>query len=243
MSISIRPGAHDALYAEKSWRLPATSWCYDPLGADNVVGPPPADSRGWITFGCLNNFSKVNDRVLELWAEVLTAVAGSKMLVLCQEGSHRKTTLDTLARLGVIPERVAFVGPRPRRDYLELIHQVDICLDTVPYNGHTTSLDSLWMGVPVVSLVGDTVTGRAGVSQLMNLALPELIAATRRDYVRIASRLAADTDRDRLRELRRTLRSRMARSPLMDAKAFARDVESAYRGMWRRWCGDASCRA
>ena len=122
----------------------------------------------------------------------------------------------------------------PTLSYLELFRQVDICLDTVPYNGHTTTLDSLWMGVPVVTLVGNTVVGRAGCSQLMNLDLAELIASTPEAFVEIATRLAAD--RVRLGELRRTLRSRMERSPLMDAKRFARDIEAAYGEMWRRWC-------
>ena len=104
----------------------------------------------------------------------------------------------------------------------------------MPYNGHTTSLDSLWMGVPVVTLVGATVVGRAGLGQLTNLGLPELIAHTTDEYVRIAATLAAN--RERLRHLRSTLRERMARSALMDSGAFARHIEDAWRGMWQRWC-------
>ena len=145
-----------------------------------------------------------------------------------------------LERFGVETGRVEFAGYRPRTRYLELFQRVDICLDTVPYNGHTTSLDSLWMGVPVVTLVGNTVVGRAGCSQLENLDLPELIASTPEAFVEVATRLAAD--RARLEELRRTLRSRMEQSPLMDAKRFARDVEAAYREMWRRWCARTQAR-
>jgi protein O-GlcNAc transferase len=104
----------------------------------------------------------------------------------------------------------------------------------VPYNGHTTSLDSFWMGVPVVTLVGNTVVGRAGASQLRNLRLPELIARTPDEYVTIATALAQDIAR--LATLRHTLRERMLCSPLMDARRFARGVETAYREMWRRWC-------
>jgi len=108
-------------------------------------------------------------------------------------------------------------------------------LDTFPYNGHTTSLDSLWMGVPVVTLVGQTVVGRAGLSQLMNLGLPELIAETPQQFVDVAVRLAGDLPR--LAELRATLRGRMEGSPLMDAPRFAKNVEAVYRDVWRRWCG------
>src|SRR5262249_40088901 len=130
------PGMHDARYAEHSWRLPATFWCYDPLGVNAVVGPLPAENAGRITFGCLNNFSKVNAGVLELWASVLRAVADSRLLILCYEGSHRQHALTILKQLGIDSGRVQFTGLRPRREYLELFHRVDISLDTVPYNGH-----------------------------------------------------------------------------------------------------------
>jgi predicted O-linked N-acetylglucosamine transferase (SPINDLY family) len=113
-------------------------------------------------------------------------------------------------------------------------------LDTFPYNGHTTSLDSFWMGVPVVTLVGKTLVGRGGLSQLSNLGLTELIAQTPQQYVEIAARLAKDLTR--LLEIRGTLRARMESSPLMDASRFARNMEAAYREMWRNWCtgsGDA----
>jgi protein O-GlcNAc transferase len=228
------PGMHDASYIERSWRLPNTFWCYDPLGADTTVGAPPAEARGYVTFGCFNNFSKTNDDVLRLWAKVLGAVPRSRLLILAHEGSHRQHAFAVLNSLGVEADRVEFAGYRRRNLYLELFRQVDISLDTVPYNGHTTSLDSLWMGVPVVTLVGDTVVGRAGVSQLMNLGLPELIARTADEYVGIAAALAADVAR--LTTLRQTLRERMQCSALMDAPRFARSVESAYREMWRRWC-------
>ena len=109
-----------------------------------------------------------------------------------------------------------------------------MCLDTLPYNGHTTSLDSYWMGVPVVTRVGRTVVGRAGYSQLTNLGFSELVAWSDEEFVSLAARLAAD--RLRLTHLRSTLRERMERSPLMDAARFARNIESAYREMWRRWC-------
>ena len=121
----------------------------------------------------------------------------------------------------------------PRTRYLELYNQTDIGLDTIPYNGHTTSLDSFWMGVPVVTLVGNTVVGRAGLCQLKNLGLPELIAETPEQYVRIV----ADAGRGFTAPERAAgrLRERMRTSPLMDGPCFARNVESAYRTMWQRW--------
>src|SRR5262249_50689492 len=111
---------------------------------------------------------------------------------------------------------------------------IDISLDTLPANGHTTSLDSLWMGVPVVTLVGQTAVGRAGLSQLSNLRLTELVAESPDAFVQIAARLASDLDR--LSQLRAALRDFLERSPLMDAPRFARNLESAYRQMWQRWC-------
>ena len=109
--------------------------------------------------------------------------------------------------------------------------------DPFPYNGHTTSLDALWMGVPVVSLAGQRAVSRAGLSQLTNLGLPELVAFSENEYVEIATRLAGDLPR--LTELRRTLRARMESSVLMDAEQFARGIEAAYRTMWRQWCGQS----
>ena len=116
-------------------------------------------------------------------------------MLLAAEGSHRQHTLDLLAREGIAPDRVTFVASQPRRRYLELYHGIDIGLDTVPYNGHTTSLDSFWMGVPVVTLVGATVVGRAGLCQLRNLGLPRIdrrhAGAIRADRRRIGRRFAS----------------------------------------------------
>ena len=227
-------GLNDRYYSEQSIRLPDTFWCYDPLIGELAVNAPPVLEKGYITFGCLNNFCKVNVAVLSLWARVLKRVDRSRLMLLTAEGSHRQCTLRQLEREGVTPDRVTFVAHRSRARYLELYHGIDIGLDTVPYNGHTTSLDSFWMGVPVVTLTGPTAVGRAGLSQLMNLGLAELIAYCPEQYVRIAVELAHDLSR--LSGLRATLRDRMQASPLMDAPRFAGNVEAAYREMWRRWC-------
>lgn len=229
------PGMDESIYSEKTVRLPHTFWCYDPLDCRDIpVNSLPAGADGHVTFGCLNNFCKINDSVLRLWAKVLRAVSASRLLLLATEGSDCRHVLEFMAQEGVSGERIEFVGRQPRRKYLELYHRIDLSLDTVPYNGHTTSLDSLWMGVPVITLVGQTIVGRAGLSQSMNLGLPEMIAQTPEEYVRTAAGMAADLPR--LEQFRSTLRERMEASPLMDAAGFARDIETAYRSMWRNWC-------
>jgi predicted O-linked N-acetylglucosamine transferase (SPINDLY family) len=211
-----------------------TFMCYEPRESGVEPNGLPANKTGYVTFGNLNNFCKVNERALRVWAKVLAQVKDSRLVFLSPQGSHRQQTLDFLRREGIEEPRIEFYEPRPRRQYLELHHSVDIALDPFPYNGHTTSLDALWMGVPVVSLAGERAVARAGLSQLTNIGLPDLVALSEEDYVRIAVRLASDLPR--LDELRATLRSRMEASALMDASRFVRQVEAAYRAMWQEWC-------
>nr|WP_320133454.1 tetratricopeptide repeat protein [uncultured Holophaga sp.] len=229
------PGEHDDWYAERSVRLPDTFWCYDPLTGSPAPGPLPEQRNGFITFGSLNNFCKVSREGLVLWAQVMTRVPDSRLLLLAPEGGHRQGVLDVLSSMGIAPERVRFETFRPRADYLALYREVDLGLDTLPYNGHTTSLDAFWMGVPVVTRLGATVVGRAGWSQLCNLGLRELAADDDATFVEKAVALA--TDLPRLSALRGGLRARMAASPLMDAPRFVRGLEGVYRTIWRRWCG------
>jgi protein O-GlcNAc transferase len=228
------PGCDESVYSEKSIRLPDTFWCYDPIGSDPPVNALPYADNGFITFGCLNNFCKVNDAVISLWARVLKSVPGSRLLLLTPQGKTRQNVLDRFQKDSIAPDRIDFVAKQSRPAYLGTYHRIDIALDTFPYNGHTTSFDSFWMGVPVITLVGNRVVGRAGVTLLTNLHLPELIAHTPEQFIQIATDLAAD--RPRLTELRTTLRQRMERSPLMDTDRFTRGLEAAYRAMWRTWC-------
>jgi predicted O-linked N-acetylglucosamine transferase (SPINDLY family) len=228
------PGLNDRFYSEQSIRLRDSFWCYDPLTVEPSVSPLPALTNGLVTFGCLNTFRKVNDDVLELWARAMGRVGRSRLVLLAPQGNCRQHVLDVFKAKGVSPDRVLFQDRQSRLGYLESYKQIDIGLDTFPYNGHTTSLDSFWMGVPVITIVGSTVVGRAGLSQLMNLGLPELIAHTPEEFVKIAAQLASDLPH--LSELRAGLRDRMQRSPLMDAPRFARSMEAAYRDMWHRWC-------
>lgn len=228
------PDAETEWYAETSLRLPDTFWCYTPLEGAPDPGPLPALATGRVTFGCLNNFCKVNGSTLDRWARVLGAIPRARLLLLAPAGNAREWVAARLEAQGVARDRVEFVPFLPRSDYLATHRRIDIGLDTLPYNGHTTSLDACWMGVPVVTQVGTTVAGRAGWSQLNNLGLPELAASTPDEFVALATRLASDLPR--LTVLRAELRGRMQRSPLMDAARFTRGVEAAFREMWRRWC-------
>jgi protein O-GlcNAc transferase len=228
------PGMFDEFYSEQSIRLPDTFWCYDPLIEGPPVSQSPVTDNRFITFGCLNNFCKINPGILRLWARVLRAVPSSRLLLLCPRGSHRHWVHQTFVEEEVSTDRVEMLHGRPRPEYLKLYDRVDISLDPLPYNGHTTSLDSFWMGVPLVTLVGQTVVGRAGLSQLTNLGLTELIAHDADQYVEIAAELSSNLSR--LTALRAGMRQRMKQSPLMDGERFARNVEAAYRKMWSRWC-------
>ena len=231
-------GNDESIYSERTIRLPDSFWCYDPLDFRSLpVNPLPALCSGAVTFGCLNNFCKINGEVLSLWAKVLLQVKNSRLLLLAAAGNPRADVLKCLGKEGIDPHRVEFVTQQSRQKYLETYNRIDVGLDTFPYNGHTTSLDSFWMGVPVVTIVGKTIVGRAGWSQLSNLGLTELAANDSQQFVKIAVDLANDLPR--LTQLRSTLRSRMEQSPLMNATGFARNIEAAYRSMWHNWCEDS----
>jgi predicted O-linked N-acetylglucosamine transferase (SPINDLY family) len=227
------PLRNDRFCTERSIRLPETFWCYDPMADQPDVNPLPAPANGFVTFGCLNNFCKVNEPTLRLWADAMRHAPRSRLMLLAPQGS-RQTVLDILASEDISYERVQFVNGCPRADYLRLYQQIDIALDTYPYNGHTTSLDALWMGVPVISLCGPAPVSRAGFSQLRNLSLGELVAQTDEHFIQIAAKWSADLPL--LAELRAGLRQRMENSPLMNAAAFTVNLEKIYRDLWRRWC-------
>jgi predicted O-linked N-acetylglucosamine transferase (SPINDLY family) len=231
------PDANTEIYSEETIRLPDSFWCYAPLTDVPDVSRLPALAEGRITFGCLNHFRKMNDRVLRLWAKVLSAVPKSRLMIMAPRGSARDRVRAIFAEGRIELDRIEFVDRCGRLDYLERYRGIDICLDTFPSNGHTTSLDALWMGVPTVTLAGETVVGRAGVCQAMNLGFPELVTTTPEQYLRVANQLA--TDLERLSELRRTLRDRLKQSPLMDGPRFARNLESVYRDIWRRFSSKA----
>ena len=226
-------GADEGVYSEKTVRLPETFWCYEPLPGTPAVREA-ARAEGPIVFGCLNNFSKVSAGALAAWAEILRQVVDARVIMLCPVGSARERVAGVFAKAGVARERLEFVDRVGMEAYFATYQRVDVVLDTFPHAGGTTTCDALYMGVPVVTLAGETAIGRGGVSILSNVGLGEMIAGTREEYVRKAVALAGDAAR--LAELRGTLRGRMEKSALMDATRFAGNMERIYRQMWKAWC-------
>jgi protein O-GlcNAc transferase len=228
------PGGDESSYSEKSVRLPRTYWCYEPVQTPEP-GALPGEGAGVITFASFNNFCKTSSEVWEVWRRVLREVPGSRLVLSSVFGAHRDRMRRDLAKDGVKPERLSFAPPTPTSEYFKQYQRVDIGLDPFPFNGGTTTCDALWMGVPVVTMRGGTAVGRAGVSLLSQVGLTELIADSPDQYVAAAKRLAEDMAR--LAQIRRELRGKMRGSPLMDSRQFARDVEEAFRWMWKQWCG------
>jgi protein O-GlcNAc transferase len=228
------PGRDDSVYSEQSLRLPHCFWCYSAPPEAPPVAQPPVRESGRVTFGCLNSYSKVSGLIFDTWSDLLARMPDSRLILHALEGSHRDRAGRRLADRGIEPNRLEFVAYQPPADYFAEYNRIDVALDPFPQCGGATTLDALWMGVPVVSLAGETAVSRAGLSILSNIGLPQLVVTTPRQYIEIALGLAADVPR--LRELRSTMRQRMQSSPLMDARQFARDVEAAYRMMWHKWC-------
>jgi protein O-GlcNAc transferase len=234
------PPGNDSNYSETTIRLPDSFWCYDAQGMELQNCPPvsvlPALSAGHITFGCLNNLCKVNDRVLNLWGRVMEQIPNSRLSLLGLPGTHQQRIVKSL---GVTSDRVKFFSPRQRDAYFEIYNGIDLGPDTFPYNGHTTSLDSLWMGVPVVSMIGQSAVGRAALSQMSNLGLAtDFVADSESGFIDLAIHWANHLEK--LAALRQQLRDRMQRSPLMDSVRFTRSIESAYRQAWQNYCDKPS---
>ena len=227
-------GAGDDAMTEEIIRLPHSHFCY-PLPDDlPPVMPPPMEQRGCVTFGSFNNFNKVTDEVLCLWRQVLDAVPGARLLVksrIFDHGEGRAMVAERLARCGIPALRVEMRGFS--RGYLREYGDVDIALDPFPYTGGITTCEALSMGVPVVTLAGESHGARFGASLLTNAHLPELVAQTPADYVRIAAGLASDPAT--LRVLRRNLRTMLRHAPLTDAAGYVHDVEDVYRSIWAKF--------
>lgn len=236
-------GESDACHAERLWRLPNGFLSYQPESA-NLPDPsslPAMAAGGQVTFGSFNNLSKLNDSVLDLWAAVLAAVPGSRLLLKCRglgdEGPRRRVA-ERLAAGGVGADRLVVIPyTRNRLEHLAVYNQVDLGLDSFPYNGTTTTCEAMWMGVPVVTLRGQSHPGRVGASLLTRMGLEELVVETPEGYVTKCARLAADLPR--LATLRSGMRGRFATSPLGSPAVLARDIEAAYRAMWAAWCATA----
>lgn len=230
-------GESDATHTEKLIRLPNGFLCYRPPDTAPAVAPPPSMKNGYVTFGSFNNLAKVADGTIETWAAVLKAVPGSRLLLKAKalaDPATQDRTRESFAAQGVAPDRLDLMGWVLDGDPLETYARVDIGLDTFPYNGTTTTCEALWMGVPTVCLIGDTHAGRVGLSLLTRAGLGDLAAPDAESYVAAAAGLAKDAER--LAALRAGLRDRMVSGGLLDRDAFVRDLESAYRGLWRGWC-------
>ncbi|MGZ3315252.1 MAG: O-linked N-acetylglucosamine transferase, SPINDLY family protein [Caulobacteraceae bacterium] len=232
---TLPPGADWAV--EKVVRLPHGRFCYSPPLYTPEVSEPSARPDGAVVFGSFNNLGKVGPDVVRLWARVLDAVPGSRLLLKWKEldqPSARKRVTDAFAAVGVGPDRLELRAGSSHAQMFAEYADMDIALDPFPFGGGLTSSEALWMGVPVVTLPQDRVASRQTLAFLHGLGLDDLAAKSEDDYVRIAAALAADPARRA--ELRQTLRQRMAAAPMNDPKAFGQALDAAYRQMWRRWC-------
>lgn len=242
---SIIPPNDTAYYSEEPIRLPTSYLCYAPpafSGMTPQVAPPPVLKNGYVTFGTYNNLSKISDATVACWAEVLKAVPTSRLLLKSKvlgTDDGRKVMEARFAAHGIGAGRLLLKSSTPSHLlHFQSYEEMDIALDPFPYNGTTTTCDAFWMGVPLVTLVGDRFISRVGTSLVRTVGLGDLAAETVEDYVAIARRLAEDIPR--LTSMRARLRQDMMASPLGDAPRFVRDLETVFRTMWRRWCADRS---
>lgn len=231
-------GNSERWYTEKLVKLDPTAWCYRPHETTPEVNKLPAVAKSFITFGSFNASYKLNEHVYKLWAQILTKVAESRLLLKSKslaDPAFRDRIIKLFLANGISHERIILQAYEPSHQYhLERYHEVDIALDSFPYHGTTTTCEALYMGVPVITLAGKDHRSRVGVSLLNQVKLQYLIAETEEEYVAIACSLASKIAD--LAELRNNLRSRMKASPLMDEAGFTLGLESTYREMWRKWC-------
>jgi len=229
--------------AEAFVYLPGGSVCYRPAQNSPAVAAPPVLKNGYITFGSFNNLLKVNDDTMGLWARVLQAVPDSRLL-LKFHGSHDRRLVqavsDRFAQHCISKERLQFMGYcASYAEHMQCFHAMDIALDTYPFNGGVTSLEGLWMGVPLISLTGRSFTHRTGFHLLTQIGLGSFAAQTAQAYVLKAAALAGQIPS--LTTLRGSLRTRMQTSTLCDPRRYARQWEAACRCMWTRWCETQRC--
>lgn len=231
------PAGSERFYTERILRLPDCYVCFAPPTYAPAVGPLPASATRHVTFGCFNNLAKLNAGVIALWARLLKRLPDARLVLKTHQLSDpamRGLCASWFAAEGIAPARLELQGKSPHRALLEQYNRIDIALDPFPYSGGLTTLESLWMGVPVVTLGGERFAARHAVSHLTAAGLADLVADGPGSYLEIAAGLAADLPR--LAALRSGLRERMARSPLLDGPRFTRNLESAYRRIWRDWC-------
>jgi predicted O-linked N-acetylglucosamine transferase (SPINDLY family) len=234
------PASARPLFAETCWDLPCCITFEAPEGAPDV-GPPPAGANGFITFGSLNRLTKVAPTTLALWARILAAVPGSRLLVkdfLLDDAPLRRRILDTMAGHGLDPQRIILRGSTSHQEHMAAYNEVDIVLDTFPLNGGVTTWEALWMGAPVVATLGQSPGSRVSAAILHALGLDRWVEDQEADYFDRAVRLAAD--RQGLARFRAGIRSTILASAAGDPQRYTRAVEAAYRAMWHRWLAGIS---
>lgn len=230
------PGATEHLHSERLIRMPEIYLPFAVPAEDVPAGAAPSISRGYVNFGSFNVAPKLTPRILAVWARILRELPDSRLMILTvPEGRARSRIKAIFERGGVDPARLDLRGTLPHHEFLKAHHEVDIALDSFPYHGTTTTAHTLWMGVPLVTLAGATHASRVGVSMLSNVRLPELVAWSEDDYVRIALELARDPPR--LQALHASLRARMLGAPNMDGARFTRFLEEAYAKIWKEAAG------
>jgi predicted O-linked N-acetylglucosamine transferase (SPINDLY family) len=226
----------DAFYTEKLIRLPGGFVCYQPPDDLPDVSPPPFEQRGHVTFGSFNNLAKISQRTVALWSRVMQSVPDAKLIIKSRalgDETTRSRLRDRFVAAGIEAGRLDIRGKEPTHaSHLAAYGDVDIALDTFPYNGTMTTCEALAMGVPVIALAGQAHAGRVGVSLLTHAGMTEWIASDEDSFVAISQRLAGD--QEKLREDRRTLRQRLLTSSLCDGEGFTREFESALETIWQR---------
>lgn len=227
------PGRAEALNTEKVVHLPRCNWCYRPPDYAPPVAPAPETRRGYVTFGCFNQWAKVNDRTIDSWIEILRRTETTHLLLkskLVADAPFTEALRKRFSSAGIDTARLELTGVKKTlREHLQSYDDVDIALDTFPYNGTTTTAEALWMGVPVVTWMGGWHVARVSASLLKSVGLEKLVGQTPDDYIRIAIELAED--RERLANLRQNLRQRMTNSELCDRAGFTHEMEATYEKM------------
>jgi predicted O-linked N-acetylglucosamine transferase (SPINDLY family) len=227
------PVPADEWHSERLLRLPDSQWCFRPYGVATPPGPLPARETGLVTFGGFNNLTKASDTLLACWVQILLQLPNSRLRLTRVRSAQRSAEIVAMfVRSGVAPQRIECVPYADDPPYGQQFAGVDIALDNYPYNGVTTTCESLYVGVPVVSLYGRNGVSRSGLSILGTLGLGELAASTPERYVEIAVELGSDLSR--LERLRASLRARFEQSPLRDEKRFAANFEALLRAAWQQ---------
>jgi protein O-GlcNAc transferase len=230
------PGPTDALHTEKLLRVAPPFVCYRPATDAPTISTRPENAP--VVFGSFNFLPKLNEPLIALWCRVLSRVPGSRLVLKAGDLQHSITAervAECFRAHGLAAERLDLRGWSPERStHLAAYGDVDIALDTVPYNGTTTTCEALWMGVPVITLAGDVHMSRVGASLLSAAGLETLVARTPEDYIELAVALASDPPRRQ--RLRATMRERLQGSRLLDHAGFTRRLEGAYRDAWRALC-------